>query len=153
MPGYGIVGPDEGSGLLPWSWAEERLQASHDFWLATQWPDGHPHVMPVWGVWSEDALWFSSSPTARKARNLELHPRAVATTDDALAPVIVEGDVVRIHDVETIEAFVAWVNTKYETDYSLEFFASNACYRLDPVWAFGLSETDFVGSPTRWVFP
>ena len=25
MPGYGIVGPDQGSGLLPWSWAEERL--------------------------------------------------------------------------------------------------------------------------------
>src|SRR5690606_27626478 len=24
MPGYGIVGPDEGSGLLPWSWAVER---------------------------------------------------------------------------------------------------------------------------------
>ena len=25
MPGYGVVGPEEGSGLLPWSWAQERL--------------------------------------------------------------------------------------------------------------------------------
>ena len=25
MPGYGLLGPDEGTGLLPWSWAEERL--------------------------------------------------------------------------------------------------------------------------------
>jgi hypothetical protein len=31
MPGYGIVGPDEGRGLLPWSWADERLTASHDY--------------------------------------------------------------------------------------------------------------------------
>ena len=46
MPGYGIVGPDEGRGLLPWSWAEERLIASHDYWVATVWPDGRPHVMP-----------------------------------------------------------------------------------------------------------
>jgi hypothetical protein len=28
MPGYGIQGPDEGSGLLPWSWAEQRLTES-----------------------------------------------------------------------------------------------------------------------------
>ena len=46
MPGYGIVGPGEGRGLLPWSWAEERLIASHDYWVATVWPDGRPHVMP-----------------------------------------------------------------------------------------------------------
>ncbi len=26
MPGYGIVGPDAGSGLLPWSWAEAQLK-------------------------------------------------------------------------------------------------------------------------------
>jgi hypothetical protein len=35
MPGYGLLGPDQGSGLLPWSWAEERLSASHDYWVAT----------------------------------------------------------------------------------------------------------------------
>ena len=40
MPGYGILRPEEGTGLLPWSWADERLRRSHDFWLATVWPDG-----------------------------------------------------------------------------------------------------------------
>ena len=28
MPGYGIAGPAEGSGLLHWSWAAERLTAA-----------------------------------------------------------------------------------------------------------------------------
>jgi hypothetical protein len=48
MPGYGIVGPTQGSGLLPWSWAEERLTASRNYWVASSWPDGRPHAMPVW---------------------------------------------------------------------------------------------------------
>ena len=39
MPGYGTLGPDQGTGLLPWSWAEERLVRSHDYWVATTWPD------------------------------------------------------------------------------------------------------------------
>ena len=35
MPGYGTQGPTEGTGLLPWSWATERLTRSHDYWVAT----------------------------------------------------------------------------------------------------------------------
>jgi hypothetical protein len=31
MPGYGILGPDEGSGLLPWSWAAERLSHARNY--------------------------------------------------------------------------------------------------------------------------
>src|SRR5687767_2835628 len=91
MPGYGIQGPDEGSGLLPWSWAIERLTASHDYWVATVDRDGKPAVMPVWGAWLDDAVWFSSSPASRRARNLEHDARCVVTTDDALEPVVVEG--------------------------------------------------------------
>ena len=59
MPGYGIAGPTEGRGLLPWSWAEERLTRSHDYWVATVRADGRPHLMPVWGAWDGGALWFS----------------------------------------------------------------------------------------------
>src|SRR6266487_2885480 len=91
MPGYGIVGPTEGSGLLPWSWAEERLTASRNYWVASSWPDGRPHAMPVWGVWDAGAFWFSSSRRSRKARNLDFYPRCVVTTENAVEPVVVEG--------------------------------------------------------------
>jgi hypothetical protein len=153
MPGYGIVGPEEGGGLLPWSWALERLHASHDYWMATVWPDGRPHVMPVWGVWAEDALWFSSGGQSRKARNLAGNPHAVATTDNPLDPVIVEGVVDFITSPEGIGAFTVAVNEKYRTDYTVEFFSDNACLRLTPTSVFALSEADFTGSPTRWTFP
>src|SRR5690348_15908152 len=75
MPGYGTLPADQGRGLLPWSWAEERLVSSHDFWLATVTPDGAPHLMPVWAIWRGGALWFSSANGSRKARNLTAQPR------------------------------------------------------------------------------
>lgn len=152
MPGYGVVGPDEGRGLLPWSWAEERLVASHDYWVATVEPDGGPHVMPVWGCWGEGGAWFSASGGSRKTRNLAANPRAVITTANPHQPVVVEGIVDRVVDDQAIERFTAWVNAKYDTDYAMAFFAENACLRLEPHRAFGLDEADFTGTPTRWVF-
>ena len=86
MPDYGIQGPDEGSGLLPWSWAEERLTTSRNYWVTSLWPDGRPHSMPVWGIWDGEALWFSSGRRSRKARNLAADPRCVVTTEDANEP-------------------------------------------------------------------
>ncbi len=154
MPGYGILGPTEGSGLLPWSWATERLARSHDYWVASVWPDGRPHVMPVWGVWLDDAVWFSSSIRSRKVRNLAADARCVVTTDDALEPVIAEGRAGIVTDQPDIAAFLAASNSKYDTDYGIDFLdpAVNATIRLRPAWVFGLDEADFIGSPTRWRF-
>jgi hypothetical protein len=152
MPGYGIAGPDEGTGLLPWSWAVERLIASHDYWLATTWPDGRPHVMPVWGVWLDDALWFSSGLRARKARNLAHDPRCTLTTDNPFEPVVVDGAAERTTDLPTIARFAAAVDAKYGTDYGPDFYDpdQNACLRVAPTTVFALDEKDFTGSPTRW---
>jgi len=155
MPGYGVLDAEHGTGLLPWSWALTRLERSHDYWVATVGPDGNPHVMPVWGIWRDDALWFSCSRGSRKARNLAAHPRCAITTDNAYEPVVIQGDAEFVDDVAAIGTFVAQTNQKYRTAYPIEFFtsASNACVRVAPSWAFGLTESDFTGSPTRWTFP
>src|SRR3979409_796829 len=91
MPDYGIKGPTEGTGLLPWSWAVERLTASHDYWVATTWPDGLPHVTPVWGAWVDDAVWFSCGPNSAKARNLARDPRCSIATDKPSEPGVLDG--------------------------------------------------------------
>ena len=83
MPGYGIKGPQEGTGLLPWKWAEERLQKAHNFWVASTRPDRRPHVMPVWAVWMEGALYFSTGAKSRKARNLRANPSCVVCSEHA----------------------------------------------------------------------
>jgi PPOX class probable F420-dependent enzyme len=154
MPGYGLLGPTEGTGLLPWRWAHARLAGSRNYWVVTLWPDGRPHAMPVWGVWDENLLWFSSSRSSRKARNVAADPRCVVTTEDALNPVVVEGAAEVTRDGEQIARFLALVNAKYATDYAIDFLdpAVNATVRVRPSWAFGLADGDFTGSPTRWTF-
>ena len=62
--------PSGTKGLLPWKWAEERLQASHNYYVMTVRPDATPHAMPVWGVWVDDRFYFSTGAQSRKARNL-----------------------------------------------------------------------------------
>jgi nitroimidazol reductase NimA-like FMN-containing flavoprotein (pyridoxamine 5'-phosphate oxidase superfamily) len=155
MPGYGVLPADAGRGLLPWSWAEERLARSHDYWLATVTPDGLPHLMPVWAVWHEHKLWFSSSNASRKARNLKAQPGCTLSTEDPLEPVVAAGRAERIQDHQALMAMLAAENAKYGTDYGPEMVdpAANSVYALRPNWVFALDSRDFTGSPTRFVFP
>jgi PPOX class probable F420-dependent enzyme len=154
MPGYGILPADAGSGLLPWTEARLRLTGAHDYWLATVAPDGRPHVMPVWGVWSDGRLWFSTGLRSRKARNLAADPRCTVTTDDARDPVVVEGVAEQVTGAAAIGAFVDGVNAKYGAGMTPQFQdpAVNGTFAVRPVRAFALSGADFPGSPTRWTF-
>jgi len=158
MPGY--VVPDDPEGLLPWSWAEQRLTTCRNYWVVTVDASGRPHSLPTWGVWSpaDSAFWFSSSPTARKVRNLVANPRMVVTTDDSVEVVSVEGRAHPIADIDRdrmAEAFAA----KYEEDPDArtamaDFVRSNAILTMTPERAFGIIETpeDFSRRATKWVW-
>src|SRR5579863_1312763 len=88
-PGYGL--PDGDTGLLPWSWAEQRLKKSHNYWITTVKPDGSPHTMVVWGLWQDGRLLFSTGSKSRKARNLTQNANCVVCTELANEAVIEEG--------------------------------------------------------------
>lgn len=159
MPGYGV--PRDAAGMLDWSFAEGRLVASHDYWLATVWPDGRPHVMPVWGVWFDEQLWFSTEQASRKARNLSADARCVVATDDPLEPVIVEGSASAVLDRSAVGRFVEVLHDKYASEwmedvYTVDFFDTNlgggGTFRITPSSVFALKESEFATSPTRWVF-
>lgn len=155
MPGYGTRPANEGTGLLPWSWAEERLVASRNYWMVTVWPDGSaPHAMPVWGMWHNTAFWFSSSKPSRKSKNLGANSRCVVATEDALNPVVVEGSAELLTDPKDLQTLLVLENAKYETDYKIDMLdpALNSCFRVRPRWVFGIEQGDFEGSPTRWEF-
>lgn len=154
MPGYGTLPAGEGTGLLPWSWAEERLVRSHDYWLATVTAGGAPHLMPVWAVWHEGSLWFSSANRSRKARNLAHAAQCTVSTDDPREPVVVEGRARRVTDHGQLERMLGAENAKYGTDYGPEMVdpASNSVFALRPEWVFALDSADFTGSPTRFTF-
>ncbi|SRR5581483_8506498 len=150
MPGYGIE--TSAGGMLTWSWATERLTSSRDYWVATVDADGKPAVMPVWGAWFDEAVWFSSSHASRRARNLARDARCTVTTSNALEPVVVEGTAVLVPGHDAAQRFADITNVKYSTDYRADFFAENALFRVTPVVAYGLAEAQFASSPTKWTF-
>lgn len=152
MAAYGVLPPDQGTGLLPWSWAVERLERSHDFWVATSRAAGPPSVTPVWGRWLDGGLWFSCDSSSRKSRNLRERPELTVTTDDPKEPVIVEGRARLADHRADVERFAEAMNAFYEYQSPVEFFLAHDVWRVTPTTVFGLVEADFTGSPTRWRF-
>ena len=153
MPGYGILDAASGQGLLPWSWAAERLSKGHTYWIATTRPDGAPHAMAVWGVWLEDRFCFSTGRRSRKARNLVANPKCVVCTEQALEAVIVEGVAELLTDPSLLRRFVEAYKAKYQWDVDTNGTES-PIYAVRPRVVFGFIEhsNQFTGTATRWVF-
>lgn len=110
--------------------------------------------MPVWGLWLQEAIWFSTGLRSRKARNLAADPRCVVATDDAVRPVVVEGRARQRTEPETIRTFLAAINAEYDSNLSEDFLDPkvNGVFEVRPTWVFGLDDEAFETSPTRWSF-
>ncbi|MCI0354918.1 MAG: pyridoxamine 5'-phosphate oxidase family protein [Acidobacteria bacterium] len=148
MPGYGI--PESKDGLLPWAWAARRLEKAHTYWLSTTRPGGRPHTMPVWCVWLEGRLFFSTGRKSRKARNLARNPRCAVCLAVGKGAVVVEGVARRMRDAPLTRRAAAL----YETKYRSPIPAGEPVYAVEPQVAFGLMESmeDFSRTATRWQF-
>ena len=135
--------------MLPWSWAEERLQISRNYWVATTRPDGRSHLMPVWAVWLADTLYFSTARTSTKARNLFANPNCTISTEHADEAVILEGSVVHEEDHSMLRP--VWDTYKAKYDWGLE---GESMFALRPKLAFAFVESaeQFATAATRWRF-
>jgi hypothetical protein len=148
MPGYGIdPGPE---GLLPWSWAVERLTRAHGYWLATTDADGASHIAAVWGVWFLDTVCFSTGGRSRKAVNLTRDPRCSMTTGDPRESIVVRGFAQRITDASPLDRMRAVYRGKYGEGFPDP--ADSPVFAVVPEVAFGIVEADFATSATRWTF-
>jgi len=151
MPGYGIAAAGEGRGLLPWSWARERLEKSKNYWVSTTRPDGRPHSVPVWGLWMDDRFIFSSGRESRKVRNLAANPRCVITNENGDEAVIVEGVAVETTDMATLRRYKKLYDPKYNWDLDL---AMGPYFVVEPEVVFGFIDNpgEFTQTATRWKF-
>lgn len=152
MPGYGIVPAGAGGGLLPWSWAAERLERAHHYWVATTRPDGRPHLAAVWGVWDGEAFCFSTGGRSRKARNLAAQARCVVTPEYAGEAVVLEGIAERVTDPGRLAEIRSTYLRKYGTGFPDP--DENPIFAVRPTVVFGIieQEPDFTGRATRWRF-
>lgn len=152
---YNIPPPDEGVGLLPWGRAVDRLRASYVYWVATTCADGRPQSIPVWGVWLDDALYFSNGPTTQTGRNLARDPRVSVNLESGEDVVILHG----VAEAVTDEGEVARVSAVYAEKYTWKQPLPPDWYVVRPRRALGWlcpsaggTESIYAGSATRWVF-
>jgi hypothetical protein len=148
MPrGYGISTDDAGE--LDWSWAEARLLGARNYWVCTSSPDAHPHVAPVWGLWIDDAFFFSSDPTSRKGRNIAAGSPVVMHLESGDDVVVIEGRAESPAD----KAWLARVATAYQEKYDTPIVPDNpghGMYVVRPTKVLAWREQDFPTSATRF---
>ena len=142
-------------GLKDWDWAAERLEKSHNYWIATSRAGGGAHLMVVWGIWWEGCFWFTTGPRTRKAKNLQANAYCAIGTEKADETVIVEGEAELVSDRAVWRTLAGIYDRKYGGDLLplLESCGGNV-YRVRPVVAFGQDEhaEDFVKAVTKWTF-
>ena len=103
------------------------VRAAH---AATLSPDGRPHVVPLWFVWLEDAIFLTCRRGSRVWRNLSRDPRIAVEIDRGQAwteqaGVVVEGEAEPLEpgDPAARRALSAWFE-KYRSELGGYGFAA-----------------------------
>jgi nitroimidazol reductase NimA-like FMN-containing flavoprotein (pyridoxamine 5'-phosphate oxidase superfamily) len=148
LPGaYGV--PKDLEGSVSWAWAEKRLTDSHNYLIVTVRPDSRPHTMIVWGIWLDNAYYFSTGSTTRKAQNLAANPNCIVCNEDPEEAVIVEGKAQPLKVAAIPERAFSLYSKKYGWKLDAEM---GDIYKLTPSKVIAMPEKLFPEGATRWVF-
>ena len=150
-PGYGIK-PAAPETMIAWSAVVERLVAARNYWVCTVSPNGRPHAAPVWGLWTDDALYFGTDTASRKGRNLAENPELVVHLESGDDVVILEGRVELTDDPATVRPVMAAYAAKYAMPLADFEALTSSLYRLRPRVAFAWLEASFPDTATRFRF-
>lgn len=149
--GYGIGDAPADGSVLPWSRVVDWLTGARNYWVCTTRADGRPHAMPVWGLWLDGTVWFSTDPTSWKGRNLEARPDVVIHLESGDEVCVFEGTAERVRDAERLQRFDDVYLEKYDVRPS-DMGDDAGVYVLRPTVALAWAEADFATSATRFTF-
>lgn len=164
-----VIANDAPAGTAPLAWDEVRrhFAAERSYWLATAGRDGHPHVRPMLAVLLGDKIYSTTSPAARKGRNLEQRQECALTARAPAIDIVIEGITSWVADRGLLEQVAAAYDTKYEwplTITSENMFAAPygaptagpppyRAYQITPTVAYAFGTGDDLGvRSTRFRF-
>jgi Pyridoxamine 5'-phosphate oxidase len=156
--GYGIEKATGAPGEhLPWSQVSDWLASARNYWVCTARPDGRVHAKPVWGVWLESQLLFSTHPETITARNLKTNPALAVHLESGDQVVVVEGTAIRLDDRSLLAQFGEAYEAKYDWPLSPEDLdpgnPAAAFYAVRPRVALSWDTATEIGETiTRWSF-
>jgi nitroimidazol reductase NimA-like FMN-containing flavoprotein (pyridoxamine 5'-phosphate oxidase superfamily) len=161
-----------GASATDWAEARERLERAEIYWVTTVRPDGRPHVTPLVAAWLDDALYFSTGESERKAKNLASNRHVVMTTGcNAFRQgfdLVVEGEAAEVSDEPTLRRVADAFVSKYDWHFEVRngaFYETRGpdpreesrsdsrvlVYRVTPTKVFGYGRGEFF-SAIRWRF-
>ena len=156
-----------GDAELEWSRARDALACvpSPDvtYFLGTCRPDTTPHAAGIGAQWLDGDLYFTSSPAARKARDLAVNPLCTISVRLPGIDLVLDGTAARVTDPETLEQVAAgyraggWPARVEGDAFTAPFNAPSAgpppwhVYRFTFHTVVGVATTEPYGA-TRWRF-
>jgi len=79
---------------------DQRLREDHIIWLGSVRPDGRPHLVVVWFLWTGKDLLIFSRPNVQKIRNLRQNPHVIVALESnhGIDPITLEGEAELLDD-------------------------------------------------------
>lgn len=99
-------------GSLPWSWAQARLLRSRNYWVSSVTAKGRPYSRPVWAIWLDGTLYFSTGQSGTR-RNLARNAEVCVHLESGDECVILEGRAVIEQDAQQLQRVVSAYTAKY----------------------------------------
>lgn len=104
------TGPADLLAELPRRLADETI-----IWLATTRPDGRPHLLAIWFVHVDDALWIATGADSVKITNLRANPAVSVSLESGMRSAVGEGSA-RIVTAPFPDAVVAAFVERFDWD-------------------------------------
>jgi PPOX class probable F420-dependent enzyme len=124
--------PREPSQWIRWSHVDSKLRRERVYWVSTARRDGKPHAAPVWGIWTDNSIFFETDPRSVKGRNLSRDPRIAVHLQDGSDTAIIEGRVRRVKDTAEFCRLQRAYELKYYYRPNWSGRRSDVVYRVEP---------------------
>lgn len=76
---------------VEWEWVTTQMTKAKNYWLCSVRPDGRPHVVPRWGAFIDNKLYYDGSPETRHAQNIRDNSNVSLHLENGAQVVIMEG--------------------------------------------------------------
>lgn len=162
-----VAGAPAGAAPIDWEEAARLFADERWYWVATTGDEGRPHLRPVLAVYLDERIYSTTSPAARKGRNLTSRPSAALAARAPAVDIVIEGPVAWIDDRQRLQRIGDAYRDKYgwpvtvtaDSAFDAPYAAPTAgrppyrVYELTPTVAYAFGTGDHLAErSTRYRF-
>jgi len=146
---------DNPASFVDWEWVAEQMTVAENYWLSSVRPDGRPHVVPRWGTFLDNKLYYDGSPETRHSKNIMKNQNVSLHLESGYKVVIMEGISTPAEkpSLEFARQLAESITKKYSSQgYSPEptQWDEGGLYVFTPHQC--LAWTSFYENPTKFIF-